>query len=188
MAKLYETISPELRDWLQSQPVFFVATAPLAAEGHVNCSPKGGDTFRVLDERTVAYLDLTGSGIETMAHLRENGRIVIMFCAFTGAPQIVRLHGRGETVLPEAAEFGELIARFPGYPGARAIIRVRVARIADSCGYAVPRMDYVAPRDVLEQWAERKGPEGLQAYREANNRVSIDGLPGYESVTRPVAG
>lgn len=178
MAKLYEAIGPEMEEWLRRQTMFFVATAPLAAEGHVNCSPKGGDTFLVLDARTVAYLDLTGSGIETMAHLRENGRVVIMFCAFTGAPQIVRLHGRGEIVLPEAAEFGDLIARFPAYPGARAIIRVHVTRIADSCGYAVPRMDYVAPRSVLDEWAERKGPEGLQAYREANNRVSIDGLRG----------
>ena len=178
MAKIHEVIDAALGAWLQAQPVFFVATAPLAASGHVNCSPKGGDTFRVLDAHTVAYLDLTGSGVETLAHLRENGRIVIMFCAFAGAPQIVRLHGRGEAVLPEAPEFGGLLARFPGYPGARAIIRVQVARIADSCGYAVPRMDYVAPRDVLDQWAERKGAEGLHAYREANNRVSIDGLPG----------
>jgi hypothetical protein len=178
MARVVDEIGAALATWLQAQPVFFVATAPLAGEGHVNCSPKGGDTFRVLDGHTVAYLDLTGSGIETAAHLRENGRIVIMFCAFSGAPQIVRLHGRGEVLTPAAAEFAALVSRFPDHLGVRAIVRVKVSRVADSCGYAVPLMEYHAPRDVLNRWCERKGPEGLQAYRAANNRVSLDGLPG----------
>lgn len=179
MGKLYESITPELRSWLAPQPVFFVATAPLAHSGSVNCSPKGGDTFRVLDEHTVAYLDLTGSGIETVAHLQENGRIVIMFCAFSGAPKIVRFHGRGEVIYPSHPEFAGLSALFSPNIGARAIIRVAITRISDSCGFAVPLLEFVAPRDVLDKSAEKKGPEGLATYRRTRNAASIDGLPGY---------
>lgn len=178
MAKIFDGITPELRQWLREQRVFFVATAPLAAEGHVNCSPKGGDTFRVLGPREVAYADLTGSGIETVSHLRENGRVVLMFCAFTGAPKILRLHGRGEVVRPEEPEFAGLRAHFPALIGLRAIIRVDVTRVADSCGFAVPVYDFVAPRDILDQHATKLGPTGLTDYRAKRNAVSIDGLPG----------
>jgi len=134
----------------------------------------------VLGLTTVAYLDLTGSGVETIAHLRDNGRIVLMFTAFDGRPQIVRLHGRGRVVVPDDAEFDELVQRFPRNPGTRSVIVVDVDRISDSCGYAVPRMDYVADRDVLDLWAEKKGPKGLAAYRAKSNAVSLDGLPGLD--------
>jgi hypothetical protein len=179
MGKLYQSLTLELQDWLAQQKVFFVATSPLAHDGHVNCSPKGADTFRVLNEREVAYVDLTGSGIETTAHLRENGRILLMFCAFSGPPKIVRLHGRGEAIYPNQPAFAALHAKFPNHAGARAIIRVTLARISDSCGHGVPLMDFVAPRDLLEKWAATKGPRGLAEYRAAKNRESIDGLPGY---------
>ena len=178
MAKQYETIEPALADFLRRQHLFFVATAPLGAEGHVNLSPKGHDTFAILDERTVAYLDLTGSGVETISHLRENGRIAILFCAFEGPPKIVRLHGRGEVVEKGEAEFEALSSHFRPFDGARAIIRVHVTRVADSCGYSVPLYDYVGERDQLLAWTERKGPEGLETYREKNNAASIDGLAG----------
>lgn len=178
MGKSYDEISPELREWIAAQKLFFVASAPLAAAGHVNCSPKGGDTFRVLGPNEVAYADLTGSGIETVAHLRENGRIVVMFCAFEGAPKIVRLHGRGEVIEPGDADFEALKTHFPELAGLRAIIRIGVARVSDSCGYAVPFFDYVKPRDTLDRWAEAKGPAGLADYRAQKNRASIEGLPG----------
>src|SRR5258707_277048 len=131
MGKLYESLSPELADWLAEQKVFFVASSPLAQDGHVNCSPKGGDTFRILGERQVAYLDLTGSGIETTAHLQENSRLVIMFCAFNGPPRIVRLHGRGEVIYPTHADFDGLQSKFTGHAGVRAIIRLTMTRISD---------------------------------------------------------
>ncbi|MGE3311979.1 MAG: pyridoxamine 5'-phosphate oxidase family protein [Limisphaerales bacterium] len=179
MGKTHPELSGELREWLAQQKIFFVATAPLSKDGHVNCSPKGADTFRVLGDREVAYLDLTGSGIETIAHIRENGRLVIMFCAFEGPPRILRLHGRGEVVLPGDRDFTALLQRFPEYPGARAILRMTVTRISDSCGYSVPRFDHVGHRDALDRWADKKGVEGLADYRREKNRVSIDGIPGY---------
>lgn len=178
MGKTYETLDPELQAWIGQQRVFFVATAPLARDGHVNCSPKGADTFRVLGDREVAYLDLTGSGIETVSHLQENGRIVIMFCAFSGPPKIIRLHGIGEVLHQGNVDFRRLIQKFPENPGTRSIIRVAVTRIADSCGYAVPFLDFVAHRDALDKWSEKKGPETLAAYRREKNSVSIDNLPG----------
>src|SRR5687767_10044393 len=135
MGKVYDALDDGLRAFLAEQRVFFVATAP-SADGHVNLSPKGYDCFRVLDDHTVAYLDLTGSGVETIAHLRDDGRITLMFCAFTGPPKILRLYGRGEVIEAGAAGFDALAAGFPPLPGARAIIRVRVDRISDSCGYA----------------------------------------------------
>ena len=180
MGKVYEEITPELQKWMGTQRMFFVGTSPLSAEGHVNCSPKGGDSFRILGPHEVAYADLTGSGIETIAHLKENGRIVVMFCGFEGAPNIVRLHGHGEVVTSEHADFEELKSHFPELIGLRAIIRVKVTRVSDSCGYAVPFYDYVGPRDVLDRWCEKKGPEGVAAYRAENNGASIDGLPGLD--------
>ena len=181
MAKVFDQIDDQMAAWLTAQPMFVVATAPLAADGLINASPKGGSgTFAVLGPTTVAYLDLTGSGVETVAHLRENGRVVLMFTAFEGRPQIVRLHGRGHVVLPDDAEFDELVQRFPRNPGTRSVIVIDVDRIADSCGYAVPRMDYIADRDVLDLWSEKKGPKGLVAYRAKRNVASLDGLPGID--------
>jgi hypothetical protein len=173
-------IDDRLAVWLQRQPVFFVATAPLGADGHVNVSPKGTlGTFRVLDRDTVAYLDLTGSGAETIAHLRENGRITLMFCAFDGRPTIVRLSGRGTAVLPSADSFAELVAGFPPHPGIRCVIKVEVSRVADSCGYAVPRMSLDAERDVLDLHNRKKSPRKLADYRVDRNAASIDGLPAW---------
>jgi Pyridoxamine 5'-phosphate oxidase len=178
MAKLFETIDDSLAAFIQRQQMFFVATAPLAGEGHVNLSPKGLDSFRILDGRTVAYADFVGSGIETIAHLKENGRIVLMFCAFEGPPKIVRLHGRGEVIEPAHAEFAALSAMFPEYVGLRAIIRVQCTRISDSCGYGVPLYAYQGERSQLLDWADRKGREAVVEYQRENNARSIDGLPG----------
>ncbi|CAN5204574.1 pyridoxamine 5'-phosphate oxidase family protein [soil metagenome] len=178
MARTYETIDAGLAEFLESQPVFFVATAPLAGDGHVNVSPKGHDTLRVLDPTTVAYLDLTGSGVETVAHLRENGRITIMVCAFQGKPRIVRLHGRGTAVVPGDEGFDDLVGRFPKLAGTRSVIVVAVERVSSSCGYAVPLMTPAKERTQLKAWAERKGPDALVEYRAEKNATSIDGLPG----------
>ena len=178
MSRVLDGISADLAAWLEAQPVFFVATAPDDPDAFVNCSPKGLDTFRVIDDHTVAYLDLTGSGVETIAHLRVNPRIVVMFCAFTGRPDIVRLHGRGRSVAVGDPEAGPLLARFPDLPGARAVIVVDVTRVSSSCGYAVPRMTLDAPRADLVRWAEKKGPDGIERYWRAKNTTNIDGLPG----------
>jgi hypothetical protein len=176
MGKVLERITPDLRDWIERQRVFFVATAPVAG-GHVNVSPKGHDTFRLLDDRTAAYLDLTGSGAETIAHLRENGRITVMFCAFEGPPRIVRLHGTGEVLRPGDDGFDDLAARFPDLPGRRSIVRIACERVSTSCGYSIPLYAYEGERDTLIEWAERRGPEGLEAYWAEKNVASIDGLP-----------
>jgi hypothetical protein len=178
VGKVFDEITPDLAAWLSTQRMFFVASAPLSADGLVNCSPKGMDTFRILGPRQVAYLDLTGSGIETIAHLRENGRIVFMFCAFEGTPKIVRLHGRGEMVTPESLDWTILRARFPEYPGARAIVRASLLRISDSCGYAVPLFEYRDQRDTLIRLSMTKGDAHLQKYRNERNTRSLDGLPG----------
>ena len=178
MGKVFDEIGEPLAAWLRAQRLFFVATAPLAGSGHVNCSPKGQDSFVVLGAREVAYLDFVGSGIETAAHLRENGLITLMFCAFEGPPRIVRLYGRGELLEPGSAEFAALRGRFPAAPGTRALVRVALNRIADSCGYAVPLYRYEGERSQLQVWAERKGPEGLRSYQKEHNLESIDGLPG----------
>lgn len=177
MGKAYAEITPELAAWLARQKVFFVGSAPLSADGRVNVSPKGLDTLRVLGPRRVAYLDLTGSGAETIAHLRENGRIVLMFCAFSGPPKIIRLHGAGTVITPASGEWRELHARFPAHLGARAIIDVEVSRISDSCGYGVPTFAGIADRVALPRWAETRGPQGLVAYRREKNTHSVDGLP-----------
>ncbi|MDQ1403576.1 MAG: hypothetical protein QOG03_1892 [Actinomycetota bacterium] len=177
MAHTFDVIDDPLAEWIGRQHVFFVATAP-SDGGHVNCSPKGLDTFAVLDPTTVAYLDLTGSGVETISHLRENGRICVMFCSFEGAPRIVRLQGTGEVLEPDHPDFAAVADRFPTYPGGRAVIRVTCERIADSCGYAVPIMSFEHDRDTLPKWAEKRGADGLVAYRAEKNAESIDGLPG----------
>ena len=160
--------------------MFFVATAPVSG-GRVNVSPKGvGGTFSVVDEHTVAYLDITASGAETIAHLRENGRITLMFCAFDGPPNVVRLHGRGRVVTIYDDEYAEWAARFSETRGSRAAIVVDVERISDSCGYRVPLMEYVGERDILPAHMERKGTDGQVTYRRKKNRTSIDGLPAFD--------
>jgi Pyridoxamine 5'-phosphate oxidase len=181
MGKTHEVIDEGLAGWLVEQPVFFVSTAPLAADGWVNCSPKGNrQEFVVLGERSVAYLDQTGSGVETIAHLRENGRIVVMFCAFAGPPRIVRLHGTGRTVVVDSPEFAQLSDRFPGGAGVgvRSIIVIEVGRISDSCGYGVPFMAFERHRPTMDQWAARKGPDGVRQYWCEKNATSIDDLEG----------
>lgn len=177
MAQTFDSITPSLADFIGAQPLFFVASAPLAEDGHINVSPKGLDTLRILTPNRVAYLDLTGSGNETSAHLAENGRITFMFCAFTGRPQILRLYGQGRVVLPGDAEWAELRPLFPDHPGARQIIVADIALVQTSCGYAVPLMEYSGQRDTLVRWAAAKGEDELAAYRQAKNIVSLDGLP-----------
>lgn len=178
MAKTFDTIDPKLRAFIEKQKMFFVASAPLTPDGHVNLSPKGlNGTFAVLDEGSVAYLDFIGSGVETIAHIRENGRICMMFCAFEGPPRIVRIHGVGDAIEPGDEEFDALRARFDDYPGVRAIVRIRASRISDSCGYGVPLYEYTGERDQLQRWAERKGADALAEYQRDKNSESLDGLP-----------
>ncbi len=158
--------------------MFFVATAPLATDGHVNVSPRGHDTFSVLGPNRVGWVDLTGSGVETLAHLRENGRICLMWNAFSGKPRVVRLHGAGRVAPAGTEEFDDLVHRHPEHPGTRAAVVVDVHRISDSCGYGVPIMRHEAEREILALSARQRGPEGLRAYREQKNALSLDGLPG----------
>jgi hypothetical protein len=176
MGKPIDSITPELRGFIEQQRMFFVATAPLSGGGHVNVSPKGLDCFRVLSEKQVGYVDLTGSGNETSAHTGENGRITFMFCAFDGPPKILRLYGRGRTVLPSSPEWADVSAAFPSLPGARQIIVADIEKAMTSCGFAVPRYEFIEHRDELLEYAEKKGPEGLEEYRREKNVVSIDGI------------
>lgn len=178
MGKTRYEIDDELRSFVARQHVFFVATAPLARDGHVNCSPKGLDTLRILDARRVAYLDYTGSGVETIAHVRENGRIVLMLCAFAGAPRIVRFYGAGRVAAAGSAEFAALAPAFGAGPGARAIVIVEIERIVDSCGFGVPLMTFDGDRTQLPAWADRKGADGVAEYQRTRNARSLDGLPG----------
>lgn len=191
MAKIFERIDEHQREWIARQRLFFVATAPLAGDGRVNCSPKGPiGTFRVLDDHTVAYLDMVGSGAETVAHLRENGRIVVMFCAFEGPPRILRLHGRGEVVPAADPRFADLYARadFDApheiEEARRAVILIEVERIADACGYGVPLMAYEGEREHAGAWAEKKlrvgGDGAIDDYMAEKNAESIDGLPAFD--------
>jgi hypothetical protein len=190
VGKVFEGIDGHLERWIASQPLFFVGTAPVAADGHVNVSPKGPiESLCVLDPHTVAYLDIVGSGAETIAHLRENGRIVIMLCAFQGPPRIVRLHGRGEVLPGGDHGFEQMLARCefaqPQVPQARrAIVLARLDRIADSCGYGVPLMSFEGPRPHSDVWAAKKvrvgGHEALREYQRENNAHSIDGLPALD--------
>jgi predicted pyridoxine 5'-phosphate oxidase superfamily flavin-nucleotide-binding protein len=187
MGKTYDRIDEHMRGWIARQPLFFVGTAPRSDDGHVNVSPKGPiGTLQVLDDRTVAYLDAVGSGAETIAHLRENGRIVLMLCAFEGPPRIVRFHGRGRVVPAGGAEFAALIERAsfvvpPAAEALRAVIVVDVTRVSDSCGYGVPLMAYEGERPHQDAWAAKKlrtgGPDALANYQAEKNAVSIDGLP-----------
>jgi hypothetical protein len=178
VGRTYDAIDDDLAAWLVKQPLWFVGTAPLAADGHVNVSPRGHDTFSVLGPHRVAWVDFTGSGIETIAHLRENGRICLMFCSYDHRPKIVRLHGQGRVAMPGDSAYDEVVALHPPHPSTRAVVIVEVERISDSCGYGVPEMEVQHERDLLRLGAERRGPEGLADYRAAKNAVSIDGLPG----------
>ena len=184
MGKVHEGIDERLRSWIEAQPLFFVATAPLSPNGHVNLSPRGlRETFAVLDEHTVAWLDVTGSGSETIAHLRENGRIVVMFCAFEGAPNVVRLNGRGRAVVPADPEWEPLARRFPDKKSARAVIVVEVTRVSDSCGFGVPLMHYEGDRDLLDVWADRRTEEQIAEYHRTRNATSVDGLPALPTAS-----
>ncbi len=176
MAKYYDDITDHIRQFIEEQRMFFVASAPLSAEGHVNVSPKGHDSFRILSKTQVAYVDLTGSGNETSAHIYENGRITLMWCAFDGPPNVVRLFGTGHAVLPGDAEWDSLSGLFPTYLSARQVIVADIHKTMTSCGYAVPFFDYVGERDTDQRWAEAKGEDGLIDYRRQKNVQSIDGL------------
>jgi hypothetical protein len=178
MGKVRSALDETAIRFIEVQRMFFVASAPLDAAGHINLSPKGLDTFRILGPTTVAYLDFNGSGVETIAHLKENGRIVLMFCAFQGPPNIYRLYGHGRAVEPHEEQFAALAAHFPPQEAIRSIIVVELTRITDSCGYGVPLFKYEGEREQLHAWARKQGPEGLKDYRQRKNRQSIDGLPG----------
>ena len=178
MGKLFESITPEWEEWIKKQKIFFVGTAPLSANGHVNISPKGLDSFRVISPLHVVYQDLTGSGIETISHLKENGRIVIMFCAFEGPPKILRLYGEGRVILPDHEQFNFFNEKFPERLGTRAYISINVTRIQDSCGYGVPLYDFKEDRETMTKWAAAKGEEGIIEYQALKNHTSIDGLKG----------
>jgi predicted pyridoxine 5'-phosphate oxidase superfamily flavin-nucleotide-binding protein len=191
VAKLFDEISDTLRAFIEAQPMFFVGTAPSGSDGHVNLSPKGGEgLFQVTGPLGFAYVDLMGSGIETIAHLRENGRIVVMFCSFDGPPKIVRLHGRGHVIQQGDDAFAERLATFDVSDeqrrAVRSVIEVEVTRVADSCGFVVPRMTYEGERDQLYRYADnrlrKEGPEAVRAYVSANNAESIDGLTGLDSL------
>ena len=178
MGKVYEALDEQLTAFIHRQKLFFVATAPLAPDGHVNLSPKGYDSLAILDARTVAYVDLGGSGVETQAHVQENGRITLMFCAFEGPANILRLYGRGEAFAFDHPRFAELMRHFPDFTRARAVILVHIDLVADSCGWGVPFFDYRGERDQLRRWIDNADDESWVERRYASNAQSIDGLPG----------
>jgi hypothetical protein len=178
MSQTYAYLDEKLIAFIRRQKMFFVATAPLSAEGSVNVSPKGYDSLAIIDDHTVAYLDLGGSGIETHAHVQENGRITLMFCAFEGAANIVRIYGRGQAVSFDDPGYGEAMSLFPGFARARAVIFVAVTRVTDSCGWGVPFFEYKGERDQLRRWVDAKPFDEWAGRRRAANARSIDGLPG----------
>ena len=177
MGKIQNSIRQSHKEFIEHQKMFFVATAPIAAEGHINLSPKGKDSFRVLSDARVAYMDIVGSGNETSAHLLENGRITFMFCAFDGPPNILRLYGKGFTVLPGDENWDELSSHFKLQIDTRQIILADIYKVQTSCGFSVPLYDYTGERDHGRKWAESKGVEGLEKYKLEKNLVSLDGLP-----------
>ncbi len=179
MATTFDSIDEKLAAWIEEQPMWFVATAPLGEQGHVNVSPRGHDSFSVLGPHRVGWVDYTGSGIETIAHVRENGRVCLMFNSFGSRPRIVRLHGRGSVSLPGEPAFDEVVALHPAHPSTRAVITVDVSRVSDSCGWGVPVMELAGERDLMRLHAEKKGPAGMSEYRAERNARSIDGLPGF---------
>lgn len=177
MGKQFPAMLPTHEKFILQQHIFFVGSAPLSEEGHVNLSPKGHDSFRILSPNRVAYLDLTGSGNETSAHLLENGRVTVMFCAFEGPPNILRLYGTGTVLLPGSSEWDALYPLFTPLPGARQIISIEIHKVQTSCGFSIPFMNYAGERDTLQRWAIQKGADGLKEYRQEKNTSSIDGLP-----------
>lgn len=184
MAKTYDALDDRLIAFIKAQKLFFVATAPLSAEGAVNVSPKGYDSLAVIDERTVAYVDLGGSGIETLAHVRENGRITLMFCAFEGPASILRLYGRGEAVNFDEPGFAGKMALFPTFERARSVITLHIERVADSCGWGVPFMDFKGERDQLKRHVDHRPEAEWRERRYEGNATSIDGLPGLVRNTK----
>jgi hypothetical protein len=175
MAKFYSEINPSLQNFIKEQKIFFTATAP--QKGRINLSPKGIDTFRCLDNKTVAYLDLTGSGNETSAHLNEDSRMTIMFCSFSEKPLILRLYGQGKVIRPRDKEWQKFYSLFNPVTGERQIIVVEVDSAQTSCGYGVPVYEFKEERETLIEWATKKGEQGIREYWEAKNLKSIDGLP-----------
>lgn len=191
MAKWYDDITDELQQFIARQHMFFVASAPLSADGHVNVSPKGMDSFRVLNAHRVAYVDLTGSGNETSAHLLENGRLTFMFCAFEGPPRILRLYGTGYAIRPGHPDWESMAAHFTLHSGTRQIIVADIEKVQTSCGFAVPLYDYQSQRDTLVKWSDTKGEDGIRQYWQQKNTRSIDGLPtliGNEQAEPPKGG
>jgi len=178
MAKEHSEIDDSVRRWVERQKMFFIATAPLAGDGHVNCSPKGLDTLRILGPRRLAYVDLGGSGIETVAHVRENGRIVVMLCAFEGPPKIFRFYGRGTVIEPHDPAYADLLEQFPRQSSVRNIIVVDVERIIDSCGFGVPMYEFRSQRDSMDNWVKARTEADIEAYRREKNATSLDGLQG----------
>ena len=175
MAKFFDKIDDKIRKFIGEQKMFFTASAP--ASGRINLSPKGIDSFRVLDENTVCYLDLTGSGNETAAHIAENGRVTIMFCSFSGAPLILRLYGKGEVVHQSSEKWNDLAVNFEKFAGTRQIIVLHVESLQTSCGFGIPLYEYQEDRSTLIDWAENKGEKGINSYWREKNQTSIDGLP-----------
>jgi hypothetical protein len=187
MGEVRTDLDDDLRDFLLAQPCFFVASAPTGGTGRVNLSPKGLDTLRVLNPRECAYLDLTGSGNETSAHVLENGRVTLMVCSFGERPRILQLYGHGAVHLPGAARWEELRSAFGSFDGVRQIVTLAIERVQTSCGYGVPRMEFQAHRPTLQRWAATKGDDGLAQYRAEKNVASIDGLPTHLT-SHPVPG
>lgn len=178
MAKTYPTLTPQLKDWISRQPLYFLASAPLASDGHVNLSPRGLDSLRITGDNELVLLDLTGSGNETAAHLLENGRLTVMLCAFSGDPKILRLYGQGRVIQPNHADWDQYRQLFAAdLPGLRQLFHVSLNRIQTSCGFGVPLMELVGQRDTLFKWAQKKGPDGIVQYHRDKNSRSIDGLP-----------
>ena len=188
MGKEHDQITDDHKRFIQNQRIFFVSTAPLHTEGHINLSPKGFDCFRVLSPTRVGYLDIVGSGNENSAHLLENGRITFMFCAFDGPPKILRLYGKGYTVLPTDDEWEGLSKNFSILPATRQLIVADIHRVKTSCGFGVPFYEYLNERSQAVEWAKNKGPEGLKAYKKEKNLVSIDGLPAPIAAEFPIEG
>jgi hypothetical protein len=177
MGKFHTSIAGHHKDFIEAQHLFFVSTAPLETEGHINLSPKGLDSFRLLSPTRVAYMDIIGSGNETSAHLLQNSRITFMFCAFDGSPNILRLYGKGYTVLPGYAQWAELSSHFVLLPSTRQIIVADIFKVQTSCGFGIPYYQYKGERDHSHKWAEKKGAEGLEEYKKEKNLMSLDGLP-----------
>ncbi|MCU0393946.1 MAG: pyridoxamine 5'-phosphate oxidase family protein [Thermoflexibacter sp.] len=177
MGKFHESIKPAHKEFIEKQHIFFVSTAPLSGEGRINLSPKGLDCFRVFSEQEVGYMDLISSGNETSAHTLENGRITMMFCSFEGSPNILRLYGKGVTILPNTEAWERYAPHFKIYPSTRQLIIAKIDLVQTSCGFGVPLFDYVGERDIHFEWAEKKGKDGLEAYMKEKNMISLDGLP-----------